>query len=250
MVLALALLMGSAAQAREIGDGRTLLQRGVTLHREAAYAASVATLEQARTRGDLSTVELALCGFYLASGYVAIGSLEAARREVRAVLGWQPGFELPPFTSPKVSTLFREVREESEKALRLKAMPPRRRGPHAVELWFEPSRAGVGAVYGAAWWRWRGEREYREAPLGHVGENLMTALEVQRGGTLEYFAEARGQTGAALAGTREQPLELPVAAPPVGRAADKPFWKQWWLWTTLGVVTAAGLGTGIYFGAR
>src|SRR5687768_12556807 len=93
-------------------DGHTLLQRGVAQHREAAYAASVALLEQARAKGDLQPHELAEAAFYLAANYVAMGSLPAARRELRAVLEKAPGYELPQYTSPKVAALFREVREE------------------------------------------------------------------------------------------------------------------------------------------
>ena len=127
------------------------------------------------------------------------------------------------------------------------------------ELWFEPARSG-GAAYGAVYWRWRGDGAYREAPLAHGGENLVARVTVERGGTIEYYAEARSPTGLAQAGTRERPLELPVksgavighaAAALVAAPPDKqPIAKKWWLWTAVGAVAAAGVGVGLYFALR
>lgn len=251
-VLALAV---SVAAAHERVPSAQLLQRGIAFSREAAYAASVAALEQARVDGALDAAQTIECAFYLATDYVALGSTAAARRELRAVIERAPGYELPAFTSPKVAALFREVHDEAERSLHLRALVPRRRSaPERVELWFEPARAG-GAAYGAVYWRWRGEGAFREEPLGHGGENLVARVPVDRAGTLEYFAESRSPSGAAQVGTREHPLELPVTAPQVRQIAAAPvarpsLARKWWLWTTLGAVTAAGVGVGLYFALR
>lgn len=217
LVIALAALSPATALARTPSapaDPHMLLQRGITLYREAAFAPSVAALEQAR-QGKLDAGEQVECAFYLAADYVALNSLSAARRELRTVLEAQPNYEAPLYTSPKVSALFRDVREELERLPRLKALPPRRR-PGGLELGFEASRMG-GTAYGAAQWRWRGETAYREAPLGHADERLVAVVPIDRNGTLEYWAEARGPAGLAVTASKDRPLELPVsgvAAPP------------------------------------
>lgn len=275
-VLLSALVVLVAAQAaRAADDPHRLIQRGIELHREASYAASVAALEQARQSNGLGATEQVECSFYLAADYVALGSTQAARRELRAVLEAQPGYELPPYTSPKVSVLFRDVQTELERLPRLRALPPRRKAMNLIELWFEPSRTG-GTAFGAAIWRWRGEPTWHEAPLSHVDEKLVTTLEVDRNGTLEYFAEARGPQGLAQAATRERPLELPVggfergqapqpgqirtqgALTPVVLATTAPPPERrrksvagaWWLWSSVGAIAAAGLGVGLYFALR
>src|ERR1700690_3392623 len=118
------LLLLGLAQATESGDAQALLRRGISLSREASFAASVAALEQARSRG-LVSAEAADCGYWLATDYLALGSAQAARRELRQLVEAAPGYELPPYTSPKIQSLFRDVREELERAPRLKALPPR-----------------------------------------------------------------------------------------------------------------------------
>jgi hypothetical protein len=246
------------ARPTAAADGHALLQRGVAQHREAAYAASVALLEQARARGDLQPHELAEAAFYLAANYVAMGSLPAARRELRTVLENAPTYELPQYTSPKVAALFRDVRDEQERAPRLRPLPPRHKSATEIEIGFEASRT-QGTAYGSAYWRFRGERGWREAPLGHVGERLMARLEVERDGTLEYWAEVRAPGGAALAGSKDKPLELPVTgaaeAAAIAKARGVPLEppqqpKRWWP-VALGVglvFVGAGLGVGLGLG--
>ncbi len=276
-VLAIVLCLGSAvAGAREAADAgkrqdpHALLQRGVALHRDAAYAPSVAALEQARLSPSLDPTEQAECAFYLGADYVALNSIGAARRELRAALEANPGYELPQYTSPKVAALFREVKDELEKLPRLRALPPRRKTVDRIELWFEASRTG-GTVFGAVMWRWRGEGSYHEAPLSHADDRLLASVSLQQNGMLEYYAEARGPAGFAQSASREHPLELPVTGVPnaargsaelpgssVGGlgVADAPepkkrsVVKSWWLWTTVGAVAAAGLGVGLYFALR
>src|SRR4051812_37965735 len=157
------MILGLALPAAATEDAHALLQRGVSLAREASFAASVAALEQSRARGPLSPAELADCGYWLATDYLALGSTQAARRELRLLIESAPEYELPPYTSPKVAALYREVHDELERAPRLKALPPRP-SARGVVLAFEPSRTG-GTAYGAVYWRWQGEREWREAPL-------------------------------------------------------------------------------------
>jgi len=246
-VLLSTLAQSSAAEL----DAHQLLQRGIALHREAAYAASVAALELARSQRVLSPAETVECGFYLGADYVALGSTQAARRELRAVIDSDPAYELPQYTSPKVAALFRDVRDEAERAPRLRALPPKRTAPNRVALAFEPSRTG-GAAFGAARWRWRGERDFREAPLAHAGENLVADVTLDRDGMLEYFAEARGPTGPAQAASSTRPLELAIRGvpPPPPPPRPTPVWRKWWLWTAVGAVCATGLGVGLYYGLR
>ena len=247
-----------AAPPPQSDDARLLLERGLQLAREASYAASVAALEQARARGTLEEAQRRECAFYLAADYVALNSMAAARRELRDLLQAAPDYELPQYTSPKVAALFREVRDELEKAPRLRPLPPERRGTHLL-LRFAASRAG-GSVYGAVFWRWHGEPAARELPLGHAGDELVARLDVDRTGTLEYWAEARAPLGALAAGSPAAPLELPIVLSPaeVAALASVPVRdgrrsraaRLWPLWTALGVAAAAGLGVGLYFALR
>ncbi len=207
------LLLVAPAVAVETPDAHALLRRGIALSREASFAASVAALEQARARGPLSPSEVADCGYWIATDYVALGSAQAARRELRTLVAASPGYELPPFTSPKVAALYREIKDELERAPRLRALPPRSSsGGRELTLYVEPSRTG-GTAYGAIYWRWKGEREFVEAPLAHSGENLFARLAIDHGGTLEYYAEVCAPGGSAQAGSREHPLEVPMSAP-------------------------------------
>ncbi len=236
-------------------DGKPLLRRGIELYRDAAYAESVAMLEHARARGGLEPAERVECAFYLGAGYVALSSIAAARRELRAVLQEAPDYEPPQYTSPKVAALFREVRDELERAPRLQPLPPERRG-ETLRLRFAASRTG-GRAYGSVAWRWRGEADWREAPLAHRGDELVAEVAPARTGTLEYWADGRAPNGVLQAGSAARPLELPVARgalPLVARADDAHAGSRgrrlWWLWTGLGVVGAAGLGVGLYFALR
>lgn len=254
--------LAATASAAPAGDGKELLWRGIALYRDASYAASVAALESARARGALDGPQRVECAFYLGAGYVALGSLAAARRELRSVLQEDPDYEPPPYTSPKVAALVRDVREELERAPRLRPLPPTRRGD-ALTLRFEPSRTG-GRAFGVVAWRWHGDGDWREAPLTpserRAGGELVAAVPVERSGTLEYWADARAPAGAVQAGSAAQPLELPVA---VGarhqlvsaRADELPARRSrsarlWWLWTGLGAVATAGLGVGLYYALR
>jgi hypothetical protein len=259
--LALALiLMASAAAAAPASDGKELLWRGIALYREAAYAASVATLESARAKGGLEGPQRVECAFFLGAGYVALGSTAAARRELKTVLQEDPEYELPPYTSPKVAALFHDVRDELERAPRLRPLPPERRGD-ALTLRFEASRTG-GRAFGVVEWRWRGERDWREAPLGHAGGELVASVPVEHTGALEYWADARAPAGGLQAGTADAPLELPIAVGPRQRGAallptgDEPQRRRsrgarlWWLWTSIGAVATAGLGVGLYYALR
>jgi hypothetical protein len=229
-----------------------MLRRGIDLYRDAAYAESVAMLEHARARGGLEPAERVECAFYLAAGYVALSSTSAARRELRNVLQEAPDYELPQYTSPKVAALFRDVRDELERAPRLRPLPPERQGD-ALTLRFEASRTG-GRAFGVVEWRWRGQTAWREAPLGHRGDALVAAVPVEQSGALEYFADGRAPNGPLLAGSAERPLELPVAVGPKLSLtpSDRPSKARrlWWLWTGIAAVGVAGAGVGLYFALR
>jgi len=215
VVMAACVALSAPAAAGEISrasDGRAALARGIQLYREASYAESVASLEQARARGGLEPEQSVECAFYLGAGYVALNSVTAARRELKGVLAAQPAYEPPQYTSPKVAALFRDVREELEKQPRLRPLPPERRahsdgGGFVVR--FEASRTG-GRAFGVVDWRWRGEKNYAEAPLVQSGALLEALLPVTHEGTLEFFAIGQAPSGPLAAGSAEQPLELPV----------------------------------------
>ncbi|MDB4965285.1 MAG: hypothetical protein JWN44_974 [Myxococcales bacterium] len=255
MSACIALVVWSATASAAPGDGKPLYQRGIQLYREAAYADSAVMLEHARARGGLAPQERVECSFYLGANYVALSSLGAARRELRALLQEEPEYELPQYTSPKVAALFREVKEELERAPRLRPLPPERHGDE-LTLRFEPSRTG-GRAYGAVQWRWRGDGEWREVPMAHKGNELQATVVLERTGGLEYWADARAATGALKAGSAEQPLELPVAVGPRVVASSRNdrshragAARLWWVWTGVGALAMAGAGVGLYFALR
>jgi hypothetical protein len=249
LLLLVALPAGSTFGV-ERSDGVALLGRGIELYREASYASSVALLEQARAAGGLQPAALVECAFYLGAGYLALNSLPAARRELRSVLEHDAEFEPPPYTSPKVMALLSEARHELESAPRLRPLPPERVSERELRLRFEASRTG-GVSFGAVRWRWRGDAQFQEAPLGHVGEELVTRIPVERKGTIEYFAEALAPAGSMRVASATAPLELPVAlSTPSSRPALGIGRRLWWVWSTVAAVAAGGLATGLYFGLR
>jgi len=242
-------------------DPHAQLRRGVALQREASWTASIASLERARASGALSGGERAECAFYLAAAYLAIGSEAAARRELALVLEIQPGFEPPPYTSPKVASLLGEVARQRATAPTLEARPPRpARGnglpDGTLELGFEARRAR-SPIFGVVRYRMRGERAFREAPLvqrevrADAPLGLYAEVRPDRSGVLEYHAEALCPTGALTAGTAERPIELPVPEGPRS-ASSKARGPSPWVWSAIpiGVVLGAGIGLGLFYGLR
>jgi len=244
--LGLAVLTSSAVADE---SARALLQKGTTLYRDASYAAAVATLEQARS-GALVREERAEATFYLAAGYVALGSLPAARRELRDLVATTPDFELPRYTSPKVAALFQEAQRDVERQPRLGSLPPRRNSAaNRVELRFEASRI-QGTAFGSAYVRWKGQPAFTEIPLAHVGEELVASVPLGDGGakaetrSLEFWATVQSPSGPATLAHPERPLELAVAVP--ARRSNRS-----WVWIAVGGTLAGvglGLGLGLGFG--
>src|SRR5438270_69833 len=98
----------------------------------------------------------------------------------------------------------------------------------------------------------RGIALHREAAYA----SSVTALALDRNGTVEYWAELRAPGGYAQTGSAERPLELPIGGVPFALAAaparehKRSVLTSWWLWTAVGAVAATGLGVGLYFALR
>lgn len=236
-------------------DAHAQLRRGIGLQREASWSASITMLERARAVGTLSTIERAECAFYLGAAYLAIGSDAAARRELGVVLDLQPGFEPPPYTSPKVASLLGEVARSRATAAQLDPRPPRT-SSEGLELGFEAHRI-KGPIYGVVRFRMRGDSDYVAAPLlarspQHDGTQALAAeVKPGRSGVLEYYADALEPGGRLVAGSADSPYALPFTL----RAADipktsRPPSKLVWLAIPAGVVVGAAVGLGLYFGLR
>jgi hypothetical protein len=238
-------------------EAHTLLQKGIALQRDASWNASIAALEKARAAGLATAPERAECAFYLAAAYVAINSDGAAKRELGVVLDERPSFEPPPYTSPKLASLFGEVTRERSRRTELEARPPRTLAPDethgsGLELTFDAQR-GLAPIYGVVHFRMRGAPHYEEAPLTrHGAGSLIADVRPAQPGVLEYYADALGPSGPLRAGSMTAPLELPIGTidPPrrghrIGRTS-----KLVWLAVPLGVVLGAATGLGLYFGLR
>lgn len=243
----------------------TLLKRGIELQRQASWSASIAMLEKARAAGVLARAEQIECAFYLAAAYVAVGSDGAARRELTFVLDAQPGFEPPPYTSPKVTSLLGELARTRQQGPSLEARPPRTLsgaaagpgGASAIELGFEARRAPT-PIYGVVRFRLRGQPAWRDALLQSRGVDGTLIAEVRPGGSgvLQYYAHAMSAAGALSVGSPAAPLELPYHAPagaslsepaPPARPARAP---SKWVWAAIpvGVVLGVATGLGLYYG--
>jgi hypothetical protein len=252
---ALAWLVPASVHAAE-PDGHALLQRGIALQRDASWNASIAALERARAGGLATAAERAECAFYLAAAYLAISSDGAARRELAIVLDERPGFESPPYTSPKLASLFGEVTRERARLPVLDARPPRRLQPDetrgsGLELSFD-TKHELKPVYGVVRFRMRGQADYAEAPLAQRGPGAFVAeVRPPQTGVLEYYADALSPMGALRAGSAMSPLELPTGAidPPRGKHA-RGLSKLIWLAVPLGIVLGVGTGLGLYYGLR
>jgi hypothetical protein len=245
-----------AATAAE-PEGYALLQRGIALQRDASWNASIAMLERARAGGLATAAERAECAFYLAAAYLAINSEGAARRELALVLEERPGFEVPPYTSPKLASLFGDVTRERARSPVLEARPPRplpadqTRGS-GLELSFDTKRE-LKPVYGVVRFRMRGQVDYAEAPLAQRAPGSFAAeVRPTKTGVLEYYADALSPLGALRAGSALAPLELPIGEldPPRGGKAGRRNWKLVWLAVPLGIVVGVGAGVGAYYGLR
>ncbi len=257
--------LGANARAAEPhaadgNDARTLMRKGIALQREASWSASIAALEKARALGLLAPAERVECAFYLAAAYVAVGSDGAARRELTAVLEAQPSFEPPPFTPPKVATMLGEVSRELGQRAELEARPPRRVPANGAaltpgfELGFESRRAHP-PIYGVVRYRMRGDAVFREVPLSSREKNatgLVAEVHPEKGGVLEYYADALSASGVLHAGSAEHPLELPIAQADVDATKNARQLRGTsplvWLAVPLGIVAGAALGLGLYYG--
>jgi hypothetical protein len=242
IVCALFRLVPAAVVHAAEPDGHALLQRGIALQRDASWNASIAALERARAGGLGTAAERAECAFYLAAAYVAINSDGAARRELGIVLDERPGFEPPPYTSPKLASLFGEVTRERGRLPVLEARPPRRLQPDAtrgsgLELTFD-TKHDLTPVYGVVHFRLHGQTDYTEAPLAQRGPG-------------SFVADALSPLGALRAGTAVSPLELPIGVidPPRGKRVRGPS-KLVWLAVPLGIVLGVATGLGLYYGLR
>ncbi len=197
IVCALAWVAPVAVRAAE-PDGHALLQRGIALQRDASWNASIAALERARASGLGTAAERAECAFYLAAAYLAINSDGAARRELAIVLDERPGFESPPYTSPKLASLFGEVTRERSRLPVLDARPPRRlqpdetRGSGLEALLRHQARAQARLRRGAASACVAKAELRRSAARTQRGPGDPSSAEVRpsQPGVLEYYADA------------------------------------------------------------
>ena len=239
-------------------DAHGQLRRGIELQREASWSASITALERALSTGTLSSAERAECAFYLAAAYLAIGSDAAARRELAVVLDLQPGFEPPPYTSPKVASLLGEVARSRATAAQLEPRPPRPSpSSDGLELGFEARRV-KGPIYGVVRFRMRGDTSYTAAPLvarsaEHDGTQALVAdVKPAGSGVLEYYADALSPGEHLVAGSAVRPYALPFTATAPARAVttSRGPSKLMWLAIPAGVIVGAAVGLGLYFGLK
>jgi hypothetical protein len=239
--------------------GKQLLAKGLAQSRNAAYAASIATLEQARAAGGLSREEQLELLFCLASNHVAGGTLAAARAALVELFAIDPGFAAPPYTSPKVVSLVNEVRDSAasrapaeREGPRLEVAEPELRRDGGVRLRFVRQEA-TAPTQGVVSWRLRGSTTSTELPLQLAGAELVAEIPalagLKLGEALDLWIEAPG--GFKL-GSESSPLTVVVrqgvearaaaalSAPVTSSQEELRRTKRTWL-----IVGVSGLGAGV-----
>ncbi len=230
------------------------------LYDDAEYAEAVAAYDELLERPDLSEAQKQEALLYLGFAQLGLRHDDAARRQFRRLLEKAPRYVLPAYTSPRLVTVFEQVRREvtakSDIALRGVHKTPTDTGTH-VELEFLVAKTGV--AHALLFWRWQGDPVFNELALGENGGIAEGAIDAPKDHTvMEYYAELRSDDKVlAAVGSAAQPLLAdwtPRGAPmsaPVAVARPTPVYKAWWLWTTIGVVVAgAGAGTAAYLLTR
>ncbi len=233
------------------------MQRARALYDDAQYPEAIAAYDDVLARSDLPSATRREALLYQGFSHIALKQEDAARRSFRAVLTLEPTYSLPPYTAPKIRELFEDERKEVQTKPQILAKPAEFAMGKAR---FSFAVANLKGQHAVIMYRARGSIAYHEAALSGAPEAQVTIPVIEpRPAAFEYYAEVRdGISVSANAGSADAPLifQLPRAdgtyGPIEGVSAERtPVYKEWWLWTVVGVVVVgAAAGTAAYFLTR
>jgi len=219
------------------------LEQGRSLARALQFAEAIEQLKVARKvpgleRGQrLEVLEL------LAKCQVAEGHREEAEDAYTELLGLEPAFELDPQTSPKMQQLFVAVKHRLYPEPWLKLLPQPAGPGEALVKVVDPYHRFAALVFqvrhdDGPW------ESHNVAVDGAVGR---LPLDVEPGHTLDWYAEARDASGAAVAswGTAAEPQHVvgTGSVGPVLVQTGTPRLQRAPAWIAVAVaVAAAGAG--------
>jgi hypothetical protein len=98
--------------------GDPAYDEGIKLYKSTEYEKAILRLEEVAVRPDLAAADKSDVLMWLGLSYAGTGDLEQAKKELRAALVADDDLTLPPNTSPRVVSLFEELRTsvKAEKA--------------------------------------------------------------------------------------------------------------------------------------
>ena len=186
----------------------------------------------------------------LGLSYLILGDNKRSREAFENLLGLDPAHQLRDRSgSPKLRQFFLAVKEHflpgfnsSEQAQLEHRAPRGARAGRRVEFSVVVRSAVVTQV--VIRWRRAGLLTYRQARAKVRGRQRVAAFllpEDRESYRLEYYVEARGGSGHAVArlGSPGHPLSLKVEGSQ-GRRRSEPVYKRWWFWTAIGVAVVGG----------
>lgn len=261
LLCSLTLVAGSAAAQTPGPGGLEPLAQGQELYARGYFAEAVAPLDRA-ARAD-GTSQDARCRALemLGVSYVALGDHFEARRAFTRLLSLSPDHRLSDGLSPKVRTVFEEVRQQmlglTGIGLRHDGVREARPGaPVTVDVEVLSGEPGGAAL--VLHLRPEGRDAFEPVPMAPAaGSNVHRAVlaPAQLGGAVvgarfEYFIEAAGSDGQVIGrlGGPRTPLVFELAEV---REVEPALWGRPWFWVTVGstavLVAAASAGAAVWW---
>lgn len=255
LLTALALLGAGAMAHASPMEGR--LERARKHYGDQEYEQVIRSLTPV-VQSPLATISDKVAAYELLGlAYLILGDHARARSAFENLLGLDPGHELhDPSGSPKLKRFYESVKESFVPGYRARAKvslehaaPRRAVAGRRVEFAASVVRGHGNVASVALRWRRGGLLTYRSVPLRGDGRRLAAEFVLPADSSpykLEYYLEARGEDGAALArvGSPGRPLSVRVGAG--RRTGDGPsILSRWWFWTAVGVVVVGGVTAGV-----
>ena len=228
-------------------DGAAQLQRARRLiEDEVEFAKGRETLERLLQDKALAPAMRAKALELLGLAQIALRDPQAVDSYL-ALLALRPGYRPDPLASPYVHKAFtKALRQHQARAPQLQAV---KAAPEAAAIRIEgrlndpQSLVGELKLYTRMGSALEFEPQALQVNLGAFSKRLKRPAS---GGRLEFFVEGRTPADHPIvsAGDREKPLS--IAIEPTLRVAETAWYQRWWVWTSVAVVVAAGIGAVIW----
>lgn len=244
-----------AVHSREIDKVRQLIA-------EAEFDRALAEIGRALAQQHNTDLMLGTLYEQQGTAYLYLGNEDKARESFERLFQAVPDFDLAPGTSPKLRSLFEQVKSDVARRMlqpvTVAHQPPPRAEPGSrLDL-----EAQIGSMPEAA----RARLYYRRAGTESYSSTFFAELEGGRQRAqipafelpeqaseyaLEYYIEVADGAGRRLAGAGNalEPLLVKVAAargqaPDPSSVSEERWYQRWWVWAIAGGV-AAGAGAAI-----